>query len=412
MKVIKVEPLTRVEGHGNIDLFVRDGRLQQVQLALLEAPRLFEGLVRGRAVQEIPALVCRICSICSAVHRIAAATAIENALQLNIPALALKVRELLLLGGHIESHALHLFCLIYPDLRGVDHIMSLLAQGDPLLKSGLELKRLGNRIQEVAGGRAIHPVNIEVGGIVSAPQIPALTELLSAIERMQGQLDGIVRPFKEGDYPPATPVIGTRLTVAAAGKLTLQGEVLHLADGHAVPAGDYAKLFKERFLPGSNAKSPSTEIFLTGALARQENYYRQSGSVHPQRVAGIHANNVAQAEELVWAVERSRLLIAELLESIGTAPLNVPVPRAAGCGTAVIEAPRGVLIHHYVIDDCGRIAAADIVTPTAINQRAIEAQLLADLQETPEEELATVAERIVRAYDPCISCAVHVLKVW
>lgn len=407
MKVIKIEPLTRVEGHGQVDLFVQDGRLQRVQLALLEAPRLFEGLVRGRTCQEIPALVCRICSICSAVHRIAAATAIENALQVKIPALALKVRELLLLGGHIESHALHLFCLIYPDLRGVDHIMTLLAQGDPLLKSGLELKRLGNRIQEVAGGRAIHPVNIEVGGIVSAPQIPALTELQGAIERMLGQLDGILLPFKEGDYPPATPVIGTRLTVAAAGELTLQGDVLHLADGTTVPAGAYAKLFKERFLPGSNAKTPSTEIFFTGALARQENCYRQPRSEQ----LGIHANNVAQADELVWALKRSRLLIADLLVSIGTEPLNVPVPTTAGCGTAVIEAPRGVLIHHYVIDDRGRIAAADIVTPTAINQRAIEAQLLADLQETPEDQLAAVAERIVRAYDPCISCAVHVLKV-
>ena len=411
MKVISIEPLTRVEGHGRVDLHVQDGRLQRVQLALLEAPRLFEGLVRGRPFPEIPALVCRICSICSAVHRIAAATALESALQVTIPPLAVQVRELLLLGGHIESHALHLFCLIYPDLRAVDHIMTLLAQGDNCLKTGLELKRLGNRIQEVAGGRAIHPVNIEVGGIVVAPQAPALRTLLAEIEAMQGQLDAVLLPFKERSYPPAAPVIAPRLTVATSGEFSLQGDSLLLPDGRTLPAVAYAGLLKERTLPWSNAKAPATEIFFTGALARQECYHKQQGHEYAPGVAGIHANNVAQADELSWALERSRALIIDLLTLTGAEPSSVPVPTRAGCGTSVIEAPRGVLIHHYVVDDRGQITTADIVTPTAINQRAIEAQLLTDLQETPEIELDAAAQRIVRAFDPCISCAVHILKV-
>jgi sulfhydrogenase subunit alpha len=128
-------------------------------------------------------------------------------------------------------------------------------------------------------------------------------------------------------------------------------------------------------------------------------------------VAGIHANNVAQADEIVWALDRSRILIRELLAMSGAEVGSVPVPVRAGRGTSVIEAPRGILIHHYVVDDRGQIVTADIVTPTAINQRAIEAQLLADLQETPEAELDAAAQRIVRAFDPCISCAVHILKV-
>lgn len=411
MKTISVEPLTRVEGHGRVDLHVLDGRLHRVELSLLETPRLFEGLVLGRSLHEIPALVCRICSICSAVHRIAAATALENALQVAIPLLAVKVRELLLLGGHIESHALHLFCLIYPDLRGVDHIMPLLAQGDSTLKAGLELKRLGNRIQEVAGGRAIHPINIEVGGIVASPQPQALHTLLNEIEAMQGQLATMLLPFKEGNYPPAAPVIAPRLTVATREEFSLQGDALAHPDGGTIPAGAYAGLLKERTLPWSNAKAPATEIFFTGALARQENHCRKQGREYLPKVAGIHANNVAQADEVMWAVERSRALIVELLALSKMEPGRVPLPTAAGIGTAVIEAPRGVLIHHYVVDDHGQITAADIVTPTAINQRAIEAQLLADLQETPEPALPATAERIVRAFDPCISCAVHLLKV-
>lgn len=411
MKVISIEPLTRVEGHGRVDLHVQDGRLQGVQLALLEAPRLFEGLVRGRSFREIPALVCRICSICSAVHRIGAATAIENALQLTIPPLAVKVRELLLLGGHIESHALHLFCLIYPDLRGAESILILLAKGEPSLKAGLELKRLGNRIQEVAGGRAIHPVNIEVGGIVASPQPPALHALLAEIKAMQEQLEGMLQPFREGLYPPAAPVIALRLTVAIHGEFSLQGDALSLPDGRILPADAYAGLLKEKSLPWSNAKTPATEIFFTGALARQEVHYKQQGRAYAPGVAGIHANNVAQADEIIWALERSRILIIDILAMSGAEIGSVPVPTLAGSGTSVIEAPRGILIHHYVLDDRGQIAAADIVTPTAINQRAIEAQLLADLQETPEAELDAAAQRIVRAFDPCISCAVHILKV-
>lgn len=411
MKILSIEPLTRVEGHGRVDLHVQDGRLQGVQLALLESPRLFEGLVRGRSFQEIPALVCRICSICSAVHRIAAASAIEKALALTIPPAAVKVRELLLLGGHIESHALHLFCLIYPDLRGVDHLLKLLAQGDNIARNGLELKRLGNRIQEVAGGRPIHPINIEVGGIVCLPPPSALTLLLKEVEEMQGQLADLLSPFIDGTYPAARPALGTRLTVASQGEFSLQGEALALSDGRNILAEDYADLLQERSRPWSNAKAPAGEVLLTGALARQESYARAQGRAYSSAIPGIHANNVAQVDELRWALTRSCVLTNELLDLSGNEPLRSSVQPTAGRGTAVIEAPRGVLIHHYEIDDRGHIAAADIVTPTAINQRVMEAQLLADLQETPEDELAEIAQRIVRSYDPCISCAVHILKV-
>jgi coenzyme F420-reducing hydrogenase alpha subunit len=199
--------------------------------------------------------------------------------------------------------------------------------------------------------------------------------------------------------------------VATSGEFSLQGEALALADGRILPAAAYAGLLKERTLPWSNAKAPATEIFFTGALARQECYHKQQGHEYAPGVAGIHANNVAQADELGWALARSRDLIIDLLALSGTEPVNVPVPTRAGRGTSVIEAPRGVLIHHYVVDDRGQITTADIVTPTAINQRAIEAQLLTDLQDTPEAELDAAAQRIVRAFDPCISCAVHVLKV-
>lgn len=408
MKQISVSPLTRVEGHGQVELGIRDGRLTSVRLELLETPRLFEGLVRGRPFAEVPALVCRICAICSAVHRVAAASALEAALGLTIPPLAARVRELLLLGGHLESHALHLFCLILPDLRGVPSLLPLLAEKDPVASGGLELKRFANRIQEVAGGRPIHPVNVEVGGIVARPASADLVALLRDLELWQPRLDVLLAPFAPeiARYPVATPVLGTRLSVAAAGDCSLQGERLALSDGRAFAAADYRELLAERAVSWSNAAQASGGIFLTGALARQENrgtFFAASG--------GIHANNAAQAAEVRAALGRCRELLGELLAMSAAEAVQVAPRLRAGVGTTVIEAPRGLLVHHYALDAQGRVAGADVVTPTVINQRVIEAQLLADLVDTPEAELAEGAQRIVRAFDPCISCAVHLLRL-
>ncbi len=412
MKTICVEPLTRVEGHGRVELGVQGRALRRVRVALFEAPRLFEGLVLGRSFAEVPALICRICSICSGVHRIAAASALEQALGVSIPPLAAKVRELLLLGGHIESHALHLFLLILPDLRGSASILPLLADGDRCAHAGLELKHLGNRLQELVGGRAIHPVNVEIGGVVARPPAAGLEALLLELVDWQSRLPELLAPFAAADlYPPATPALGLRLSVVGGENFGLQGDSLMLGDGRQVTASNYASLLAEQPLAYSNAKSPGGGPFLTGALARLDNHARCQGRPLPGSGSGIHANNAAQAEELHWALGRCRVLIEELLAASPQEPLmHVPLPRA-GVGTTVIEAPRGLLVHHYQLDGRGRVAAADIVTPTAINQAAMEAQLLDDLQGCDEDDLSERAQRIVRAYDPCISCAVHVMRL-
>jgi coenzyme F420-reducing hydrogenase alpha subunit len=164
-----VDPLTRVEGHGRVELLLKDGRLDDVKVRLLDAPRLFEALVVGRSYAEVPDVVCRICAICSAVHKLTSLQALENAMAITVPSLAATIRELLLLGGHIQSHALHLFCLILPDLRGTPDIVELLRHNDPLAKAGLDMKAFGNRIQKITGGRLIHPVNPVFGGVAYRP---------------------------------------------------------------------------------------------------------------------------------------------------------------------------------------------------------------------------------------------------
>jgi coenzyme F420-reducing hydrogenase alpha subunit len=415
MKTISLQPLTRVEGHGRVELTVQVGRLAAVRLVITESPRLFEGLLLGRSWQEVPALVSRICAICSGVHRVAAASALESALGLDIPPVARKVRELLLLGGHIESHALHLFCLTLPDLAGTESILELLRAGDSRAREGLALKALGNHIQELAGGRVIHPVNIEVGGVVRLPVREKLEALLAELEEWSGRLHPLVEVFADHrGYPPATAALGTRIAVDCDDFL-LTGRSLRFSDGRVVAGDRYREVLEETAVPYSNTKHSRTAgvPLLAGALARLENAAgRASAPLLPEpSAAGIHGNNLAQGLELFWALREARRLVRELLAGDADAAVMAAVRPGAGVGTCVIEAPRGLLIHHYALDDQGRVAAADIVTPTAINQAAIEAQLLADLQGVTDETLLTDrAGRIVRAYDPCISCSVHVLK--
>lgn len=419
MRTIRLEPLTRVEGHGRVELLLEKDHLREVRLAITESPRLFEGLVLGRSFREVPALVCRICAICSSVHRVAAAGALEKALKIETPEAARWVRELLLLGGHIESHALHLFCLVYPDIAGVESVVELLRRDreDPIANAGLQLKALGNRLQTVAGGRTIHPVNIEVGGVLKLPDRAQLEELEEDLARWEESLPSLLSVFSTpGSYPPSESVRGVHLSVSPSVGLTLQGESLALSDGRTVNGEKYKDLLEERPVSYSNARQSGTgeEFFLAGALARRENAVKAGvlAAGSGNRLLGIYENNAAQGDELIAAVKRARQLTGKILGVDPSIPLWVEPRPGPGIGTTVVEAPRGLLIHQYALDDMGRVAAADIVTPTAINQRAVEQQLFADLQSvTSPTELSNRAQQIVRAFDPCISCSVHLLQI-
>lgn len=417
MKTVSVHPLTRVEGHGRVDLMLRGGSLADARVAIMESPRLFEGLVRGRDCREVPALVCRICAICSSVHRVVSCQAMEKALGMEIPPLAGTIRELLVLGGHIESHALHLFCLVLPDIEGEASILDLLRSGNDNARQGLDLKKLGNSIQETAGGRAIHPVNVEVGGVLVRPERTDLEGLLPQLEEWQQRLETIQGDFFHLDaFPSAESVGATRIAVGSPEELSLTGENLVLSDGRSAAVEDYRKVLVEKSVSYSNARHcrDGSRPFLAGALARLE-LSREGRSLLSDSVdlpAGIHANNAAQCLELSWALKRCAALIEKILHADEAESLQARVVPAAGSGTAAIEAPRGLLVHHYVLDDLGRVVQADVITPTAINQAGMEDQLRTDLKEVSDEKaLLERAERIIRAFDPCISCSVHLLEV-
>lgn len=336
---------------------------------------------------------------------------------ITVPPLAAALRELLLLGGHIQSHALHLFCLILPDLRGTPDIVELLRQNDPLAKAGLELKAFGNLIQKIAGGRTIHPVNPVFGGVAYRPGKAEIETLADELLRWQRGWPGFAAGFlQHGNYPEARPAIGHAIAVDHADPFALTGDHLwHERDGR-MPAAAYGPLLGERARPETYAMEAAGESgpFLTGALARARLSTAKGLSADlPMAGLGIHGNNLAQVTEIGWSLQRVGQLLDLLLEDDLAAPLQtVPMHIGGGTGTAVTEAPRGLLVHHYVVDEWGMVASADVVTPTSINQRVMAAQIMADLaDERDHARLMAVAERIVRAFDPCISCAVHLVPV-
>jgi coenzyme F420-reducing hydrogenase alpha subunit len=412
---VVIDPLTRVEGHGRVELLLRDGRVADVRVRLLESPRLFERIVVGRKYDEVPELVCRICAICSAVHKLTALEAVERALGVELPPLARAIRELLLLGGHIQSHALHLFCLVLPDFFAAANVVELLQKEQPLAAAGLKLKAFGNRIQELAGGRVIHPVTPIVGGVLNRPRNQPMRELITDLEFWLKRWPGYAADFNDSaNFPPAQASRGIPLAVRSTDEFTLQGNLLRFGEGREVPAADYRQVLNEQTRDDSYAKQSAggDAPYFVGALARARLRGDESGLPGTTGHGGFYRNNTAQLKEIGWALGRAHEL-AEVIaaadsdDSLGTKV----VCRGGGAGTAVMEAPRGLLVHQYVIDEWGDVVAADVVTPTAINQLAMKQQILADLADVDDvHRMREVTEQIVRAFDPCISCAVHVLE--
>ena len=416
MTRLVVDPLTRVEGHGRVELFVKEGRLDDAKVRLLESPRLFESLVVGRHYDEVPDLVCRICAICSAAHKLTSLQALETLMHIRIPTIAAVLRELLLLGGHLQSHALHLFCLILPDLCDTPDLLVLLQRKDPLAETGIKLKAFGNRLQEIAGGRVVHPVNPVFGGVAYNPDKHLIDSLAEELLDWQACWPDLCYQFEElNNYPEARPAIGNALATGLQEGFALSGESLWYGEEQVI-SSDYAQLLGERSRNDSHAKDSvgKSGPFLTGALARARLAAgRKLRFDMPAETYGIHGNNFAQASEIGWTLQRIGQLLETLLQSDRSEPLRTTLKQAnGGVGTAATEAPRGLLIHHYVVDEWGKVVAADIVTPTAINQRVMAAQIMADLADEKDHvRLCKGAERIVRAYDPCISCAVHLVRV-
>lgn len=405
----KINILTRVEGHGSVEL-IRDGdRVVDARLNLSESPRFFEALLVGRRYDEIADIVCRICSICSTVHKVAALQAVEKAMGIQISRQTGLLRELAVHGGQIESHALNIFCLTLPDYLRVSGFQELSTIAPEQLRIGLRIKKLGNLIQEIVGGRAIHPFNLILGGMGRIPAALQLQQLREHILESRNDVATSVKYILE--LNDILPRLKTSPICAVSGGPLLFGDHLTTSTGLTVPACSAADWLNEQVELHTHAKISLFDgkmPFMVGPLAR----LKLSEPMYAHNVIGdsIISSIKARIIELQQSVERAFTLIEYLLDDGMEKETPVIIVPVQGEGTSLIEAPRGVLLHGYRFDNCGVCSAANIITPTAINQGAMTVslkELTAVLDGIDYDQVRDLAEILIRCYDPCISCAVH-----
>lgn len=425
VRTIQVGAIARVEGEGKLTIHVRDGQLQDVQLRVFEAPRFFEALLRGRSLYEAPDITARICGICPIAYQMSACHALEQILGIELPPALRALRRLIYCGEWIESHTLHMFLLHAPDFFGYESAIAM-AQARPeyadLVRKSLQLKKAGNAIVTRLGGREIHPINVRVGGFYRLPtraELHKLAEQLSAVRefaretvRWSAALDF---PQLERDYE--------FVSLRHSDEYPMNEGRIVSSRGLDIAMGEFSDHFEEYQAPHSNAlqsRRKAGGTYFVGPLARwnlnhdlAHDAVRQAadetGIIWPCR--NPHMSIVARSLEVFYAVEEALRVIAQY------EPPEQPFvacPIRAGEAAWITEAPRGILYHRYETDDEGRIVHADINAPTSQNQRQMEEDLLdllAGLLEQNDEEIAWQSERLVRSYDPCISCATHFLQV-
>lgn len=409
-KAHRIDMLTRVEGHGAVQLVSEGKQVVAARFELRESPRLFEALLVGRPFEEIADTACRICSICSTVHKVAALQAVEQAVGIKVSTQTGLLRELAVQGGQIESHALHIFCLSLPDYLGVGGFQGLAAREPDKLKLGLKLKKLGNLIQELVGGRAIHPFNLLVGGLGTVPDREQLTSLRAQLAQ---SCDGVAASsayiFALADILPPLPMLPA---CAVSGGPQLFGSRLSTSTAQTINAADAVAWLNERVAGHSYAKVSHfghSGPYMVGPLARLT-LAMPPAFAADFADATIRSAQKARIIELQQALERADALIDLLLANGLQKESPVKTQGLMGEGTALLEAPRGVLLHNYRFNEQGTCTAANVITPTAINQGAMAVALQAlitTMAGATYEEVKAAAERLIRCFDPCISCAVH-----
>ncbi|MCW7943788.1 dehydrogenase [Streptomyces hygroscopicus] len=443
-RIIRIPAITRVEGEAALHLRILDGTVTEARLRIYEPPRFFEAFLRGRAHSEPPDITSRVCGICPVAYQLSACRAVEDACGAVVDGQLAALRRLLYCGEWIESQTLHIHLLHAPDFLGHDDAIAMARTHRAHVERGLRLKQTGNAIMELLGGRAIHPVNVRLGGF---HRVPSRSELRPLAERLRIALDDAwdtVRWVAGFDFPDAE-CDADLLALAEPGTYAIESGVPTVlpADGtlppRSFPVHDFRDHVTEEQVPHSTALHSRLDgrRHLTGSLARYavSGHLLSPGALQAAREAGLgdpplargtegrtrteacrnpYRSILVRAVEVLYAVEEA-LRIIDAYEPPPRPYTDVP-PRA-GEGHGATEAPRGLLYHRYAIDEEGRITEASLVPPTAQNQGAIEEDLRVLVQAalaqgpTSDADLARRCERAVRNHDPCISCSAHFLDL-
>ncbi len=421
-RTIRVDYLTRVEGEGGLYVKVKGDTVVDVKLKIFEPPRFFEAFLRGRHCEEAADITSRICGICPIAYQMSAVHAIEDALGVKVEGQLRALRRLVYCGEWIESHTLHVYMLHAPDFLGYPDAIRMAKDHPGIVQRGLQLKKAGNEIVRILGGREIHPINIRVGGFYKAPTKASLRVLA---EQLKWARDAALETVRWVGTLPFPEFERDFLFVSLRHENEYpfnQGRIVS-SQGLDIPVHGYDQLFSEEHVSYSSALHSELKdqgAYFVGPLARYNlNFDRLSPlAQEAARAAGLQPvcrnpfqSIVARSVEILYACDEA-LRIIEQYEMPEKPAVEFELK--AGTGYACTEAPRGILYHRYRFDDHGAILDAKIVPPTSQNQKIIEddlKQFVPGHLTLPEEDLRWRCEQIVRNYDPCISCSTHFLKL-
>ncbi len=421
---INIHHITRVEGHGNIVLDVKNGEIKELRLDIVEAPRFFEAMLQGRPITEAQAITSRICGICACGHSTTSLQASEAALGIKVDEQTKTIRKIIMHAENLTSHILHFHFLVAPDLLGVPSVLPLAESHPDVVLRALRMKKAANDLCDIFAGRHTHPITMRLGGFCYFPKESDIKAMRDHLEKeLIPDLWETVKLFKTLKFP----VFSRKTEYLALSNPNeyafIEGDIAS-SDGGKTPIQDYKKKINETVVPHSSAKHAHTpkSAYMVGALARFNINSKQLNAEGKKAAAELglaapdynpYHNSVAQLVECVHMTYDAVRLMDDLLKK----KLKLALPKVeikAGRGVGVVEVPRGTLYHEYGCDEQGTINFANCIIPTGQNLANIEEdfrKLVPEILDQPKDKIALLMEMLVRAYDPCISCSAHFLKV-
>ncbi len=430
---VNVEYLTRVEGHGNIVVDVKNGKLKECRLDIVESPRFFEGMLRGRSIFEAQHITSRICGICACGHSLASIQAAEDAIGFTPSEQTVNLRKLLLHMENLDSHILHIYLLVAPDLLGVKSFVPLIQTHNDVVKRALRMKKVCNDICDVLVGRHVHPISAIVGGFTKLPKEKDLDRMLELLQSLQEDMEPTVELVATLKFPEFERETEYVALVNDTDEYPLLSGDIGSSDGVRLKKKDYKKITNEFVVPHSSAKhtKASRQSYMVGALARVKLNYdkllpnakKLADTLGLKPVTtNSFLNTAAQLVECIHSLEDAIRIVEEFKskgvdysqEIVVGLNENGQIPVHAGNGVGAVEVPRGILFHNYEVDKKGKIVNANCIIPTGQNLNNIEMdmkKMVPEILEKSDDEITLQMEMLVRAYDPCISCSAHFLDV-
>lgn len=419
---LSIEEITKIEGNATCEIKIRDGQISECHFGIAEMRRFFEEAIRGKPVASVPHLVARICGTCSNAHLLASLKSIELGLGMVPSPQTTLLRQLVNFGLMIRDHGLHLYVFVLPDLFNRDSILAF-DENNPdehqLLHDCFAVKEAGNKLGITAGGRSVHAPFLRLGGFSNLPAKEDLLKLIPVLQEIRPRVLHLIDVFANCAFELKQEL---QFLALADPKYTFLDGNLQTSGGQEFPAADFERHLTKIDIAYSQATGYlfDGKIHFVGALARM-NLNRDAIHVNTKKDAAkalekfpstnIHHNNLAQAIEMLHAIDASIDLIGQYQ---ATPEQPQEVPKRPGIGHGVIEAPRGTLYHKTEINADATVKHSTIIVPTGQNQIGIEAAIRCYVSahiDDEKEHLSGQIEKIIRSYDPCMSCATHFLKL-